>query len=97
MRALCGSIMTAGALIGLGLSAVGLGTRYQNLAANDPASITYLKWVQLDTPIMLIIVVLLCSLIVSLATAFLGLAYHHERRHYERYGASSESRTGAVR
>ena len=59
MRALCGSIITAGALIGLGLSALGVGTRYQNLAANDPASITYLKWVQLDTPMMLIIVVLL--------------------------------------
>jgi hypothetical protein len=89
--------MTAGALIGLGLSAVGLGTRYQNLAANDPASITYLKWVQLDTPIMLIIVVLLCSLIVSLATAFLGLAYHHERRHYERTRGLAESISPANR
>ena len=78
MRALCGSIITAGALIGLGLSALGVGTRYQNLAANDPASITYLKWVQLDTPMMLIIVVLLTTLIVGLATAFVGLAYHHE-------------------
>jgi hypothetical protein len=91
MRALCGSIMTAGALIGLGLSALGLGTRYQNLAANDLAAITYLKWVQLDTPMMLIIVVLLSSLIVSMATAFLGLAYHHERRHYERTRGLSES------
>ena len=62
-----------------------MGTRYQNLAANDPASITYLKWVQLDTPMMLIIVVLLTTLIVGLGTAFLGLAYHHERRHYERH------------
>ena len=85
MRALCGSIITAGTLIGLGLSALGLGTRYQNLAANDPASITYLKWIQLDTPLMLIIVVLLASLLVGLGTAFIGLAYHHERRHYERY------------
>ena len=84
MRALCGSVITAGALIGLGLSALGVGTRYQNLAANDPASITYLKWIQLDTPLMLIIVVLLVSLLVGLGTAFVGLAYHHERRHYER-------------
>jgi hypothetical protein len=91
MRALCGSIMTAGTLIGLGLSALGLGTRYQNLAVNDPVSITYLKWMQLDTPMMLIIVVLLSSLIVSLATTFLGLAYHHERRHYERTRSLSES------
>jgi Flp pilus assembly protein TadB len=40
---------------------------------------------------MLIIVVLLSSLIVGLATAFLGLAYHHERRHYERSRGLSES------
>ena len=40
---------------------------------------------------MLIIVVLLCSLIVGLATAFLGLAYHHERRHYERQRGMTES------
>ncbi len=84
MRALSGAIISAGALIGLGLSALGLGTRYQNLAASNPAEITYLKWVQLDTPMMLIIVVLLSSLIVGLGTAFLGLAYHHERRHFER-------------
>jgi hypothetical protein len=86
MRALCGSIITAGALIGLGLSALGVGTRYQNLVARDPAAVTYLKWVQLDTPMMLIIVVLLATLLVGLATAFLGLAYHHERRHFERHG-----------
>lgn len=92
MRALCGSIITAGALIGLGLSALGVGTRYQNLAANDPASITYLKWIQLDTPLMLIIVVLLLTLLVGLSTAFVGLAYHHERRYYERYrGGAADS------
>jgi hypothetical protein len=84
MRALSASIITAGALIGLGLSAVGVGMRYQNLMARDPASITYVKWVQLDTPMMVIIVALLAALIVGLATAFLGLAYHHERRHHER-------------
>jgi hypothetical protein len=92
MRALCGSMITAGALIGLGLSALGLGTRYQNLATNEPASITYLKWIQLDTPMMLILVVLLLSLLVGLATAFVGLAYHHERRCYEReHGGRGES------
>ncbi len=97
MRALCGSIMTAGALIGLGLSSLGLGTRYQHLASNDPATITYLKWGQLDTPMMLIIVVLLSALIVGLATAFIGLAYHHERRHYERSRGLSEAMSPAAR
>jgi hypothetical protein len=85
MRALCASIITAGALIGLGLSALGVGTRYQNLMARDPSAITYIKWAQLDTPMMLIIVALLTTLLVGLATTFLGLAYHHERRHHERH------------
>jgi len=30
MRALCGAIITAGAMIGLGLTAMGIGTRYAN-------------------------------------------------------------------
>ena len=91
MRALCASIITAGALIGLGLAALGVGMRYQNLVARDPASITYVKWVQLDTPMMLIIVVLLATLLVGLAAAFLGLAYHHERRHHERRRGLAET------
>jgi hypothetical protein len=91
MRALCASIITAGALIGLGLSALGVGMRYQNVVARDPATITYVKWVQLDTPMMLIIVVLLATLLVALATAFVGLAYHHERRHHERHHGLAET------
>ena len=90
MRALCASIITAGALVGLGLSAVGVGMRYQNLVARDPASI-YIKWVQLDTPMMLIIVALLATLLVGLGTTFLGLAYHHERRHNERQRGLAET------
>jgi len=35
MRALCGAIITAGALIGLGLTAHGIGQRYANLAMQD--------------------------------------------------------------
>jgi cytochrome bd-type quinol oxidase subunit 2 len=91
MRALCASIITAGALVGLGLSAVGVGMRYQNLVARDPAPITYVKWVQLDTPMMLIIVALLATLLVGLGATFLGLAYHHERRHNERQRGLAET------
>jgi len=91
MRALCASIITAGALVGLGLAALGVGMRYQNLVARDPASIAYVKWGELDTPLMLIIVVLLANLLVGLSTAFLGLAYHHERRHYERHRGLAET------
>jgi hypothetical protein len=96
MRALNGSIITAGALIGLGLCAVGLGLRYQNVGTSNPSSIVYIKWVQLDTPMMLLIVALLSMAVIGLATAFLGLAYHHERRNYERRRAASEPRGGAL-
>ena len=91
MRALCASIITSGALIGLGLSAIGVGMRYQNMVARDPAAIAYVKWVQLDTPMMLIIVTLLATLLVGLGTAFVGLAYHHERRLFERQRGQAET------
>ncbi len=96
MRALCASIITAGALIGLGLASLGVGMRYQNLVARDPATLTYVKWVQLDTPLMLILVVLLATLLAGLAAAFLGLAYHHERRHYERQSGLGESSSSRI-
>ena len=67
MGALCASIRSAGALVGLGLVALGLGIRYQGAA---PSVKDYVHLNQLDMPMMLI----------------LGLAYHHERRHFERHG-----------
>jgi hypothetical protein len=84
MRALCAAIITAGAMIGLGLVSLGIGMRYQNLVAANPAVLEYVRWKQLDTPMMLILVVLLATMIAGLAATFLGLAYHHERRHFER-------------
>jgi len=94
MRALCASIITAGALIGLGLAAVGIGMRYQHMAVSDPAG-NYIKFGYLDTPMMLIIVVLVGTAIAGLAAAFLGLAYHHERRHYERQRGLTEPPSSA--
>jgi hypothetical protein len=93
MRGLCAAIISAGALVGLGLSAVGVGMRYQNLVARDAESFTWVKWGQLDTAMMLIVVVLLCVLVAALAATFLGLAYHHERRHYERHGRNMVKET----
>ncbi|MBV8228990.1 MAG: hypothetical protein JO329_03300 [Planctomycetaceae bacterium] len=99
MRALCASIITAGALIGLGLTALGLGVRYQGVVAVDPGKIIYVRFVHLDTPLMLILVVLLATVVIGLGATFLGLAYHHERRHYERHrgqaGETLSSRVGA--
>jgi hypothetical protein len=85
MRALCGAIITAGALIGLGLTAVGIGSRYSGFgAAATDGRYTFFRFQDLDTGLMFILVALTASLLIGLAVAFLGLAYHHERRHHER-------------
>lgn len=84
MRALCGSILAAGAMIGLGLTALGIGTRYSYYAERGPnGDIMWLKLRDLDTPLSLILVVLLISLGIGLTVSFLGLMYHHLRRHHE--------------
>jgi putative Mn2+ efflux pump MntP len=85
MRALCGAIITAGALVGLGLTAVGIGFRYQTYPYHDPTT-GNAQWValkHLDTALMLALVVAIAALIIGLGIAFVGLAYHHHRRHHE--------------
>jgi len=84
MRALCGAIITAGAVIGLGLTALGIGTRYtrENVTSQggDPA-LVHLS--QMDRPLVFILTFLTCIAIIGLGIAFLGLAYHHARRERE--------------
>jgi hypothetical protein len=84
MRPICGAIIAAGALIGLGLTSVGIGLRYQNyplhLSDGEPQ---WVKFRQLDTALMLTLVVVIVMLLVGMALAFVGLAYHHHKRHYE--------------
>ncbi len=90
MRALCGAIITAGAMIGLGLTALGIGTRYQN--ANFPSRVDegqaiaqpYLVYIHsMDRPLVFCLVFLTCVALVGLGIAFVGLAYHHHRRYHE--------------
>jgi hypothetical protein len=79
MRALCGAIITAGALIGLGLTALGFGVRFQgmNLVHEKTGA-------QIGTAFMTYaLVTLFVGVFIGLAIAFLGLMYHHERRHRE--------------
>jgi hypothetical protein len=86
MRALCGAIITAGAMIGLGLTAIAFGTRYGQtvgLDRNGQGAITQLRLSEMDKPLVFIMLFLTGMCLVGLATAFIGLAYHHHRRHHE--------------
>jgi putative Mn2+ efflux pump MntP len=86
MRAICGAIITAGALIGLGLTTLGVGLRYQHMdvLSREGGRLHYVRFSELDTATMVALVVLLLSVLIGMAVAFLGLAYHHERRLHER-------------
>jgi hypothetical protein len=85
MRALCGAIITAGALIGLGLTAIGFGTRYHTGLENRDKSgdIVPLHLYEMDKPLVFILVFLTIVAIIGVGIAFVGLAYHHHRRHHE--------------
>jgi hypothetical protein len=85
MRALCGAIMTAGALIGLGITALGIGTRYQYFSdRGTDGTLDFLRFKTLDTPLLIILLFLMIAAIVGFGLAVVGLALHHERRLHER-------------
>ena len=87
MRPLCGAIITAGALIGLGLFSLGYGTRYAAYAERNAEGHFredyWVKLSQMDTPLLVMLVLLVASLVIGMAIAFVGLAYHHYKRHHE--------------
>jgi hypothetical protein len=87
MRALCGAIITAGALIGLGLTAIGIGTRYENAHAfsgtPDDGQPLLVKLSQMDRPLIFILVFITCVAVIGLGIAIAGLAYHQFRRDRE--------------
>ena len=76
MRPLSGAIMVAGAMIGLGLTAIGFGVRYQGMTQINERTGFHIG----ATSMMVVLVALLAGLLSALGVAFLGLAYHHERR-----------------
>ncbi len=82
MRALCGAIIAAGALIGLGLTAQGIGTRYSWHTVTEGKP-TVLQLSTMDRPLLFILVFLMSAAIAGLGIAFVGLAYHHARRERE--------------
>jgi hypothetical protein len=84
MRALCGAVITVGAMIGLGLTAIGIGTRYHFDAATDKdGHPMFVKLSQMDGPLVFILVFCVCVAVIGLGIAFVGLAYHHHRRERE--------------
>jgi Na+/melibiose symporter-like transporter len=81
MRALTGAIITAGAMVGLGLTAVGFGIRFHGYGPDQINTDSHQLYG--IATLVLILVALLLSVLIGLGTAFLGLAYHHERRQLE--------------
>jgi len=92
MRALCGAIITAGALIGLGLASIGIGLRYSAFPYLIEGQPQFVQFKHLDTALMFAFVSLGLAVVIGLGIAFAGLAYHHQRRYHEMYGSHAKSR-----
>lgn len=102
MRALSGAIITAAALIGLGLTAQGLGTRYAHYYDRTDAGVvnfdkSQVKLHELDNPMKLALTLEVLSVLIGLAITFVGLAYHHQRRHLEYLERKATSPTASQR
>ena len=94
MRALVGAIITAGALLGLGLTALGIGTRYQHYrpfqeqplgevksaTGDDAPQPTLVRMSSMDRPLVFCLVFLTSAAVIGLGITIFGLAYHHLRR-----------------
>jgi len=84
MRALSGAILTAGALIGLGLTAIGIGQRYSfERPFGDDGEPVLVKLSKMDRPLIFILVFLTCAAVIGIGITIAGLAYHHLRRDKE--------------
>ncbi len=97
MRALIGAIITAGALIGLGLTNLAIGLRYQfvNWRKSEGGPLYDVKFHEIDNPLQYGVVVLSVFALIGLGIAYVGLMFHHERRFREtQLTAAGEARTG---
>ncbi|MHB1422400.1 MAG: hypothetical protein ACYC3I_04225 [Gemmataceae bacterium] len=99
MRALCGAIITAAALIALGLTAQGIGTRYAWVArwqspsgeeTSSPSLKTtpdlegsHVKIHMMDNGLKLCLTLSILALLIGMGITFVGLMYHHFRRFHE--------------
>jgi hypothetical protein len=84
MRALSGAILTAGALIGLGLTAIGIGQRYSiERPFTEDGEPVLVRLSKMDRPLIFILVFLTSAAVIGLGVTIAGLAYHHVRRERE--------------
>jgi hypothetical protein len=85
MRPISGAIIVAGAALGLGLTAIGFGTRYRTSLENldKDGNPILLHLYQMDKPLVFIMVFLTSLAIIGLGITFVGLSYHHHRRLHE--------------
>jgi hypothetical protein len=98
MRALIGAIISAGALIGLGLTNIGIGLRYQALTVQTQLNtqdqpIYGMQFKYMDHPLQFGVLFLTLMAMIGLGIAFVGLMYHHERRFHEAQLAAGTTRT----
>jgi hypothetical protein len=84
MRALSGAILTAGALIVLGLTAIGIGQRYSiERPFTEDGEPVLVRLSKMDRPLIFILVFLTSAAVIGLGVTIAGLAYHHVRRERE--------------
>jgi hypothetical protein len=85
MRPLCGAIIVAGSVIGLGLTAMAIGTRYHTTLENvgSDGQVVPLHLYQMDRPLLYIVALLTIVAVIGLGIVFVGLAYHHHKRLHE--------------
>jgi hypothetical protein len=71
--------------IGLGLTAIGFGTRYRTGLENvdKDGHPILLRFYEMDRSLIFIMLFLTMMAIIGLGIAFVGLPYHHHRRHHE--------------
>src|SRR4051794_24567356 len=98
MRALCGAIIAAGSLIGLGLLSIGIGNRY-NIATirDDKGVLEFIPLRSLDTAFLFCLAFLVTCAVIGLGIAFVGLAYHHHRRFHEHLRTTTANGGGQSR
>jgi hypothetical protein len=90
MRGLVGAIIAAGAMIGLGLTNLGVGLRYA--AVPSTPALTEIKFHEIDRTFQYGIVFLVIVAVIGLGIAFVGLMFHHERRFREAQLARNDTR-----